>query len=54
MALVLSDTQFIVLELAKESENLMFAGVAPFSFLSAGPSTYTFTFIQPVLVCSCY
>lgn len=48
MALVLSDTQFIVLELAKESENSVFAGIAAFSFPLAGPSTYAFTSIHSV------
>lgn len=38
MALVLSDTQFIVLESAKESVNLMFAGIVVFSFQLDGLS----------------
>jgi len=38
VALVLNDTQFLVLDSAKESVNFMFAGIPAFSFLSDGPS----------------
>lgn len=39
MALVLNNMQFTVLESTKELVNLMFGGIAMFSFLSDGPST---------------
>lgn len=50
MALVLSDTQFIVLESAKESVNLMFAGIAVFSVGRTFNSTHAFTSIPRALV----